>query len=166
VSTSDSVTSVELKLSNGKSAPMDRKTAGLFNKEVTIDTDGQIEVSVDIINAGQTKSYSGIATLFVDKSITIGKIRLYSDSVDKSKLNITRETVGTAPKYKVQYGSSSTLLDEYVIVPTNEIIIDQLLIGQTYYFQITPLDETENPIGPASTMTQAVIGQDLSCVVK
>jgi hypothetical protein len=93
VSTNDSVTSAQIRLSNGKSAPMDRINAGLFNKKLTIDTDGTIEISLDLITAGQTKSYTGVTSIFVEKSITIGKIRLYADSIDKTKLNVTRETV-------------------------------------------------------------------------
>jgi hypothetical protein len=54
--------------------------------------------------------------------------------------------MGTAPKYKVQYGTSESLLDQFVTVPTNEIIVGNLSIGQTYYFQITPLDANETAI--------------------
>ena len=131
-----------------------------------MDTDGSFDVSVDLLNAGKTTTYTGIATIIVDKSISIGKIRLYSDSVDKTKLNVTRETVGTAAQYKVEYGTSSDLLDQFVIAPTNEIAINNLTIGQTYYFQITPLDSTQTAIGQTSPVTQVVVGQDLACVVK
>ena len=41
-----------------------------------MDTDGTIDVGVDVLNNGQTKSYTGIAVVVVDKSISIGKIRL------------------------------------------------------------------------------------------
>jgi hypothetical protein len=93
-----------------------------------MDTDGTIDVGVDVINNGQTKSYTGIAVVVVEKSVSIGKIRLYSDSVDKTKLNVTWETIGTASQYKVQYGTSQSLLDQFVIAPTNEIIINNLTI--------------------------------------
>ena len=166
ISTSDSVTSAVIKLSNGKTLPMDRSTAWLFTKEILMDTDGTIDVGVDVLNNGQTKSYTGIAVVVVDKSISIGKIRLYSDSVDKTKLNVTWETIGTANQYKVQYGTSQDLLDQFVIAPTNEIIISNLTIGQTYYFQITPLDSTQTAIGQASTVTQTTVGEWLACVVK
>lgn len=131
-----------------------------------MDTDGTIVVGVDLINGGQTKTYTGIATVVVEKSVSIGKIRLYSDSVDKTKLNVTRETVGSAGQYKVQYGTSENLLDQFVVVPSNEIIIENLTIGQIYYFQITPLDDNQAVIGQASAITQTNIGEDLSCVVK
>jgi hypothetical protein len=66
----------------------------------------------------------------------------------------------------VQYGTSDNLLNQFVIVPTNQITIENLTVGQTYFFQITALDENENAIGPASAITQAVIGEELTCIVK
>ncbi|MEI6774412.1 MAG: hypothetical protein WCL18_06595 [bacterium] len=39
VNSSDSVTSAQLKLSDGKSVPMDKKSAGVFTKDVLIDTE-------------------------------------------------------------------------------------------------------------------------------
>lgn len=166
ISTSDSVTSAQIKLSNGRTLPMDRSAAWLFTKEILMDTEGIIDVGVDIINAWQTKSYTGIAVVVVEKSVSIGKIRLYSDSVDKTKLNVTWETIGTANQYKVQYGTSQNFLDQFVIAPTNEIIISNLTIGQTYYFQITPVDNTQTAIGQASAITQTTVGEWLACVVK
>lgn len=166
ISTSDSVTSAQIKLSDGRTLPMDRSTAWLFTKEITMTTDGTIDIGANLINAGQTKSYTGIAVVIVEKSISIGKIRLYSDSVDKTKLNVTWETVGTADKYKVQYGTSDITLDQFVIVPSNEIIVENLTIWSTYYFQITPLDSNETVIGEASAITQTTIGEELSCIVK
>lgn len=87
------MTSATLTLSNGKSMPMDRSTAGLFVKEVLMDTDGTLKVGVNLISAGETKSYADVAVVIVEKSVSIGKIRLYSDSVDKTKLNVTWEIV-------------------------------------------------------------------------
>jgi len=131
-----------------------------------MDTDGNIDVGVDLLNGGKTTSYTGIAIVVVKKSVSIGKIRLYSDSVDKTKLNVTRDTLGTAQQYKVQYGTSEDLLSQFVIAPTNEIAIQNLTIGQTYFFQITPLDSSQTAVGQPSPITQTVVGQDLSCVVK
>ena len=58
-----------------------------------MDTQGNLQVGVDLIVLGQTKSYTGIATLVVGTGNAIGKIRLYSDSVDKTKLNVTRDII-------------------------------------------------------------------------
>ncbi|MFA6255964.1 MAG: hypothetical protein WC606_02160 [Candidatus Absconditabacterales bacterium] len=165
VASSDSVTSAQLKLSDGKSIPMDKKSAGVFTKEVLIDTEGTLQVGVDLIVLGQTKSYTGVATLVVEAGNAVGKIRLYSDSIDKSKLNVTRETIGTAPQYEIQYGTSQNNLDLSTTVQTNEIIIENLNIGDTYYFQITPLDSSGNPTGTPSEITQAKVGEDISCTV-
>ncbi len=165
INSSDGVTSAQLKLSNGKSIPMDRKSAGVFTKEVMMDTDGSIQVGVDLIVLGQTKSYTGLAIIVVNKSSAVGKIRIYSDSVDKSKLNVTREAIGTAPQYRINYGTSQSDLNLSTIVQTTEIIIENLSIWDIYYFQITPLDSNGNPIGTASEITQAKVGEAISCIV-
>ena len=58
-----------------------------------MDTQGTLQVGTDLIVLGQTKSYTGIANIVVESGNAIGKIRLYSDSIDKTKLNVTRETI-------------------------------------------------------------------------
>lgn len=165
VNSSDSVTSAQLKLSDGKSIPMDKKSAWVFTKDVLMDTQGNLQVGVDLIVLWQTKSYTGVATIVVTTGTAIGKIRLYSDSVDKTKLNVTREVIWTAPQYKIDYGTSKDDLNLNTIVPTNEIVIENLDIGDTYYFQITPLDSTGNPSGTPSEITEAKIGETVSCIV-
>ncbi len=124
---------------------MDKSSAGSFTKEVVMDTKGTIQTNVDLIVLGQAKSYTGVATIIVEEGVAIGKIRMYSDSIDKSKLNVTREPIGTIPQYKIEYGTSKNALDMSVVVKTNEIMIENLTVGQTYYFQITPLDENGMP---------------------
>lgn len=165
VNTSESVTSAQIKISDGKSVPMDRKSAWVFTKEMLMDTEWNLKVNVDLIVLWQTKSYTEVATIIVEAGTAIGKIRLYSDSIDKTKLNVTRETIGSAAQYQIYYGTSQNNLDANTTVPTNEIIIENLLIGETYYFQITPLDTTGNPIGTSSEITEATIGEEISCTV-
>jgi len=165
VNTSESVTSAQIKIGDEKSVPMDKKSAWVFTKEILIDKEGNLQVDVDLIVLGQTKTYTGVATLIVEKWNAIGKVRLYSDSIDKSKLNVTREVIGTAPQYKIDYGTSQNNLRLSVIVLTNEIIIDNLQIGDTYYFQITPLDESSNPAGIPSEIIEAKIWEDMTCTV-
>jgi len=165
VKTSDSVTSAQLKLSDGKSVPMEKQSAGTFTKEILMDTKGNIQVNVDLIVLGQTKSYTGVATVIVEEGIAIGKIRLYSDSIDKTKLNVTWETIGTAAKFRIDYGTSKNDLESSTIVQIEEIIIENLTIGEIYYFQITPLDTNGNPTGTASEIIEATIGEESNCVV-
>ena len=165
VNTSDSVTSTQIKLSDGKSVPMDKKSVWVFTKDIVMDTEGTLQVDVDLMVLWQTKSYTGVATVIVKKWIAIGKVRIYSDGIDKTKLNITREVIGITPQYKIEYGTSKDNLDIVAKVPTNEIIIDNLTVGQTYYFQIFPLDSTGDVDGTPSDITEAKIGQDVSCIV-
>ncbi len=165
VNSSDSVTSAQLKLSDGKSIPMDKKSPWVFTKDVVMDTEWNLQVNVDLIVLWQTKSYSGVATIMVEKGTAIGKIRLYSDSIDKTKLNVTREIIGNTPQYKLDYGTSKNDLNLTTTVQTNEIVINNLNIGDIYYFQITPLDASGIPSGTPSEITQAKIGEDITCTV-
>ena len=165
VNSSESVTSAQIKLSDGKSIPMEKQSAWIFTKDIMMDTQWNLEVAVDLIVLGQTKSYTGIANIVVETWISIGKIRLYSDSIDKTKLNVTRETIGSATQYKLEYWTSQNNLNLSANVQTNEIILDNLTIGETYYFRITAMDELGNPIGNTSEITQAKIGEIVSCTV-
>lgn len=144
---------------------MDKKSTGIFSKDMIIDTQGMIDVDVDIIVMGQTKTYTGIALLMVKEATSIGKIRLYADSIDKSKLNVTRETIGNAAEYRIDYGTDENNLSQSTTVDTKEIIIENLTIGDTYYFQITPLNEEGEEIGEPSEVTSTKIGEDISCIV-
>lgn len=103
--------------------------------------------------------------MIVEEGIGIGKIRIYSDSIDKTKLNVTWETIGNADKFMIEYGTSKSDLTLSTIVQTEEIIIENLTIGEKYYFQITPLDANSNPTGTPSEITETKIGEESSCVV-
>lgn len=144
---------------------MDKQGVGTFTKDILMDTKGKVQVDVDLIVLGQTKSYTGVATVTIEEGMGIGKIRMYSDSIDKTKLNVTRESIGNAPKFLIEYGTSSTILNASTIVQTNEIVIENLTVGQTYYFRVTPLDLNNNPTGTPSEVTETKIGEETNCVV-
>lgn len=169
VSTSDAVTSVELKMSNGTTAPMDRETAWSFKKELLLDTAGAIDVSLDLMIWGQKKSYTDVINLLVEKGTSIWRVRFFSDPVIATTLNVTWEVIGEASKYKVLYGTSSNSLIETVTTDTNEISLADLTTGTVYFFQISPLDVNGIEIWISSDIVQAKVG-DLSagatCVVK
>jgi len=165
VNTSESVNSVQLKLSDGKSIPMDKSRDGVFTKEVFMDTIGVLTVDVDLIVLGQTNTYTGVTRVIIEEWVGIGRIRLYSDSIDKTKLNITREKIGDIPQYKIDYGTNKDNLNLSIVVQINEAIIENLVVGETYFFRITPLDIVGNTIGTSSETTEIKIGEDISCVV-
>ncbi|AHB40962.1 hypothetical protein P148_SR1C00001G0152 [candidate division SR1 bacterium RAAC1_SR1_1] len=159
ISTSDTVTSATIKLSNGRSAPMDLVSAGIFSKEMLIDTEGKIDVSLDLLVAGQKQEYTNISKLIVEKGTKIGKVRIFGDSVYKNKLTLTWEVEGTDPiKYNVTFGTQEDNLNESAIVTKKEIVLEDLTIGQTYYFKIIPLDANGEALGSPSDIIQATVG--------
>lgn len=171
VDTNDAVSSAELQLSNGSPVvPMEKSSPGVFKKELMMDTVGNLDVVVNLMLNGQKKTYTGIANLIIEKWTAIGKVRLFSDPVTKNKLNVTREVIGEAAKYKIFYGTGETSLIQSVMVNTNEMSLENLLTWTTYFFRIIPLDSAGAEIGTASAVVSATVG-DLSpsgenCVVK
>jgi len=166
LSTSDSVTSAEIRLSNWRTAPMDKKSDWSFQKQIAIDTSGNVVVSVNLMAGWSKKQYTWVTTLIVQPNISIGKIRMFADTIDKTKLNITWETIWDAPQYKISYGTGEDSLDQYVNVDTNEILIENLTIGKKYYFKIYPLDSNSQETWTPSDVVEAVIWEELACVVK
>lgn len=159
ISTSDTVTSATIKLSNGRSAPMDLLSAGIFSKEILVDTEWKIDVSLDLLVDGQKKEYPNITKLIVEKGTSIGKVRIFWDSVYKNKLTLTWEVEWTdAAKYNVTFGTQEDNLNESAIVTKKEIVLEDLTIGQTYYFKIIPLDSNGEVIGSPSDIIQATVG--------
>lgn len=160
VSTSDDVTSVTLNLSNWRSAPMDLQSAWNFTKEMMVDTQGKIDVSLDIIVAGQKKSYPNVTRLIVEKWTKIWKVRIFSDSVYKNKLTITWDVEwGDSPRYNVLFGKASNELNQSETVTKKELILQDLDIWQIYYFKIVPLDVNWKELWWASDVIQFKVGE-------
>ncbi len=158
ISTSDVVTSATIKLSNGRSAPMDLISAWVFSKEILIDTEGKIDVWLDLLVAWEKKEYTNITKLIVEKGTKIGKVRVFWDSVYKNKLTLTWEVEWTEPaKYNVTFGTEESNLNESAIVTKKEIILEDLTIWQDYYFRIIPLDINWEVLWAASDVVKATV---------
>lgn len=167
VSTSEWVTSAQVKLSNWKSSPLDRTEAWMFSKEMQIDTFWNIEVSLEIMNAWIKKQYTWVANLIVQRSTAIGKVRVFTDEIDKTKINITREIIWLdAPKYKIEYGTWETSLNEYAIVSWKEVIIENLQKWLQYFIQIFALDDQWNKVWTPSEVISTQLESEQVCVVK
>lgn len=169
VKTSDTVSSATIKLSNGRSAPMDLESEGSFVKDITIDTTGKLDVSLDISVSGKTKSYTNISMVIVETGTTIGKVRAFSDSVYKDKLSITWDVEwNETPKYLVAFWESADNLDQSQVVTGKEIILTNLPTWTKYYFQITPLNNNWEKAGSPSEIINAIVwdGTQMSCTVE
>ncbi|MFZ2151197.1 MAG: hypothetical protein WAZ12_02415 [Candidatus Absconditicoccaceae bacterium] len=151
VNTKDGISSVQLKLSDGKTYPMDRVTAGQFSKKVNMETEGEILVSLEIIDAGNKKTYDNIQTLTVGQGTSIKNIKFFTDLIDQNTLTIKWEVIGIVPtKFKIEYGTGQDLLDQSANVDTNELFVENINPDIIYYFKITPLNEDLSPIGSSS----------------
>ncbi len=160
------VTAVELQFSNGAtSAQMDKSQEGKFTKKILMDKAGTIKVSVRVTAGWNQKLYNDVAVLTVTENIAIGQTRYFMDPVDKTALTLTWDVLWNASRFRVLYGTSSTSLDKSTDLATNEIKVTQINPLATYYFQITPLDLQNTPIGKSSDVIEVDPRSLISCVV-
>ena len=166
VDVGNQVTAVELQFSNGATAAqMDKSQEGKFTKKILMDKAGTIKVSVRVSAAGNQKLYNDVAILNVSENIAIGQTRYFMDPVDKTALTLTWDVLWSASRFRVLYGTSSTNLGQSVDLATNEIKVTQINPLDKYYFQITPLDLQNTPIGKASDVIEVDPRSLFSCVV-
>ncbi|MDD2537371.1 MAG: hypothetical protein PHU61_02675 [Candidatus Absconditabacteria bacterium] len=139
VQTNDLVASVTLLLSNGQKVPVDKSRDGFFTKNLMLINTGTIDVSLEIIAMGETKTYTGIASLFVDDAPMVENVQ-FTVGQNPTELKLSRGLVGTGVSlYLVQYGTEEESLGSGSETSQQEIIFEGIDTTQTYFFQITPL---------------------------
>ncbi len=151
VKTKDWISSVKLKLSDGKTYPMDRVTAWQFSKKVNMETEWEILVSLEIIDAWNTKTYDNIQTLHVLQWTSIKNIKFFTDLIDQNTLTMKREVIWIVPtNFQIEYWTWQDLLDQSANVDTNELFVENINPDIIYYFKITPLNSDLSPIWSSS----------------
>lgn len=169
VSTSDSVSSVELLLGTGRTYPMDRDTAGKYLKQVLIEDKWVVPVSVRLNAGWNMKLYQNIASLTVQENVAIWLTKFYTQSVDKSALMMMWQVIGSAPSFIIKYGTNKDALTQELKVNTNEIEIKNIVPTSVYYFQIIPADADGNIIGTPSEVKEinpSSLQAQVTCIVE
>ncbi len=169
VSTSDSVSSVELLLGTGRTYPMDRDTAGKYLKQVLIEDKWVVPVSVRLNAGWNMKLYQDVASLTVQESVAIWLTKFYTQSVDKSALMMMWQVIWSAPSFIIKYGTNKDALTQELKVNTNEIEIKNILPTSVYYFQIIPADAQGNIIGTPSEIKEinpSSLQAQVTCIVE
>ena len=142
VSTTESVSSVELILSNWDTYPMDRISAWSFSKELTLQDAGSIDLSVSLSINGTEKIYQNISNIFVQENIWVSNVKFVSTWVDGTSVIMSWEAIWNAPQYKILYGTQKDSMQKSINVSSTWVLIENLQVNTTYYFQITPMDNS------------------------
>lgn len=169
VSTSDSVSSVELILGTWRNYPMDRDTAGKYLKQVLIEDKWVVPVSVRLNAWWNMKLYPDVASLTVQESVAIWLTKFYTQSVDKSALMMMWQVIGQSPSFIIKYGTNKDALTQELKVNTNEIEIKNIVPTSVYYFQIIPADSQGNIIGTPSEIKEidpSSLHAQVTCIVE
>lgn len=141
VYTAQEVTSVELKFSDGETFPLDRLSPWVFNKDMKLISKWDIDISVIITSAWNTKHYDNVANISIEENIAVWDVKFHSVWVDGTSVNVSWNPIGDAPKYKIAYGTDRNSLQKTIDVSSTQILIENLQPDTIYYFQIEPLDE-------------------------
>jgi len=168
LSTSDAVSSAELLVWTGTAIPMDRESAGVFLKQVLMEKQWVVPVSVRLNAWGNMKLYQDVASLTVQENIAIGLVKFYTQAVDKSSISMLWQVLGQAPKFLIRYGTNKDNLTQEIVVDSNEIEIANIVPTNVYYFQITPLNQSNLPIGTPSDVKEidpSTLQAQVTCIV-
>ena len=168
VSTSDTASSVELLLGSGGVYPMDSSSVTTYVKEVLMENKWNIPVSLRLHTADSTKLYQNVANLSVAQSVSIGLIKFYTDSIDKSSLSMMWQVIWQASGFTITYCTNKNNLDQTKTISTNEIKISNINANSLYYFQITPVDQQGNIMGVPSDIKEidpSLLQSQVTCIV-
>lgn len=167
VYTAEDVTSAELEFSNNKTFPLDRLSPGVFNKEIVLTSQWDIDISLSLIAWWNEKYYDNIANISIEESITIWGVKFHSVWVDGTSVNVSWDPIGDAPKYRISYGTDRNSLQKTVDVNSTQVLVENLQTDTVYYFQILPLDEGLHASGEPSEVVEYNPKEVYSsCVVK
>ncbi len=158
VTTDDTVTSADLRFSDGNYTPLDNVSPGLFTKTITTETPWTITADLSLVAGGNKKLYDSVASFTVEDGTAVWSMKFYTDSIDKTTLTVMWWQIGQAAKYRVEYGTSPTVLSVSQDVSVNEIKISNLTPDQKYYIKVTPLDLSWNPVGSPSAVQDVTPG--------
>lgn len=190
----DSVTSAILNLSNGKQYPMDFVENGSFTKEFTPEFTWSANISVVLFRQSLMNNFDDLETLNVNPvhnvsevitgdvqtgsvdvmtwdvdvltGITIQNLKVESDSVDGSVINLSWEDVSPSGKYKLAYGNDRNTLSNSIDLDTNQVMIENLDPETFYYFQVGALDENSHEIWEKSNIVEYKFSPEVSCIVE
>ncbi len=165
VNTDDWVTSAQLIFSNGLKYSMDRIWQWLFSKELVTTFSGNIDVSVSLVENSNEKIYENIEAISVKENIAISNIKFTSTGVDGTQVVVSRDTIGSVPRYQINYGTWKTNLENSVTISSSTVLINNLKKDTSYFFQIIPMDLESHNSGDPSEIVEYHPAA-LSCIVK
>lgn len=149
VETDASVTSAKLVLDTGQAPlPLDKLSDGKFSRSATMISTGTIALSVELVSANQTQTFSGVGSLLVQDMPLITNVRMRLDAQNQNNLLIDWSVIGApVDDFTVKYGLSAESLDQSIDVDKPEIVFQNINPSLEYYFQILPLFSTGSGFG-------------------
>lgn len=150
VQTDASVNSAQIKVWDVV-RPLTKDTPTTFSNDVILDTPWTFPVDVTLIlSDGERKLYEDQSVLIVKDQVKVEQVKLIRDAVNDWTIQVSWQIVWwTANNFIIQYGTQRDLLSLRQDTQETSYLF-QWLTWDTYFFQITPVDEAWAAIWQAS----------------
>lgn len=141
VKVGDGVTSVQMRLGNIGTFPLDKVNTDTYAKEVLMETAWTFPLDVQmVLSNGERKTYNEQATVVVQQNVSLTNVRVVKDPLSTTEVSLSREHSWSPNSFEVRYGTSQNNLSMTQSVTQPNITIGSLESGQTYFFQVQAKD--------------------------
>ncbi len=93
------------------------------------------------------------------------KIQADPESIDWTSIILSWSDLSDSWKYKLSYWTGKNTLSNSIDLDTNEIIIQNLNLGQDYYFQVVALDSNNHEVGEKSDIIEYSTSAGKKCII-
>lgn len=155
VFTDERVSSAKLLFSWGQEYPLDKEKDGLFTKNVTLTTTGEIIVNAEFIASELTKKYDKVLSFSVRDHIRIGEVRISLNPNLAGTLDLSWVTLGgESSDYAVKYWLEKDQLIATAFTKKPQATLSGFSYGKSYFFQVLATTPEHVPEGLPSQVIQ------------
>ena len=127
---------------------------GIFSHASAFNTIGEIPVAIELTTAQEVVRVDNIATLTVlEGAPTIETIKAFTQDIETDTLNVSWTVNGTPTSFDIRYGTDQNNLSMQAQTTAREIILTDIVAGETYYIQIQALDAIGENLWPSKIHT-------------
>lgn len=166
VYTDDSVNLAQIKFSDWSEYTMDRIGQGVFSKKMIVKFSGHIDISLRLTENSNIKEYEKIDSIFIKESNAVINVKFTSTGIDGTQVIVSRETIWTIEKFKINYGTGKDNLNNSETISSSTLLVNNLQEDTYYYFQIVPMDIELHNSGEPTEIIEYYHQSTQPCVVK
>ncbi|MCS6982619.1 MAG: fibronectin type III domain-containing protein [Candidatus Absconditabacterales bacterium] len=163
------VANAELKIGDVGVFPLDRASPTSFSKVIAIDKPGIHGLSINLLtNDGERKIYNNIEFIEVKeppKPVAITNLRVVRSTIDSTSAQLSWENAGSVSGYLIMRGPTQDSMTNSGFSTGTSFTVTNLGTGQTSFFQVFGVDNSNTPLGTPSNIVASNFEQQGSAPV-